>query len=219
MVTIMTKGFIFDMDGTLIDSMGIICELDRKILAELGLSHRTDLLDAMRYLPLGDSAAYVVDHSDVPYTAEELSKIMIDNTIKGYEAVQVKEGVFDLLDACRKSGIRMAIATATEPDIAAEVAGRLGLLSYMETLVSCTDVGKTKEHPDVFLKAAENMWLTPEECAVFEDGLPGAKSAKSAGFTVVGVYDKSSAGDEDAMREVCDRYVTEFSELGDAELG
>ena len=214
----MTKGFIFDMDGTLIDSMGIICELDKLILHELGLDGRDDLLEAMRYLPLGDSAAYVVEHSDVPYTAEELAEIMIRNTIEGYKNVEVKEGVFDFLDDCRSAGIRMAIATATEPDIAAEVAGRLGLLSYMETLVSCTDVGKTKEHPDVFLKAAENMWLSPEECAVFEDGLPGATSAKKALFTVVGVYDKSSAGDEDAMRNVCDRYVTSFCELGDTEF-
>ena len=206
------------MDGTLIDSMGIICSLDKQILGELGLSHRSDLLDAMRYLPLGDSAAYVVEHSDVKYTKEELCRIMIDNTVKGYEAVKVKEGVFDFLDACREAGIRMAIATATEPDIAAEVAGRLGLLSYMETLVSCTDVGKTKEHPDVFLKAAENMWLECSECVVFEDGLPGAASAKRAGFTVVGVYDESSAGDESAMRELCDRYVTSFSELGGAML-
>lgn len=214
----MTKGFIFDMDGTLIDSMGIICELDKLILAELGLTGREDLLVAMRYLPLGDSAAYVVEHSDVPYTADELAHIMIRNTIEGYKSVKVKEGVFDFLDDCRSAGIRMAIATATEPDIAAEVAGKLGLLSYMETLVACTDVGKTKEHPDVFLKAAENMWLTPEECAVFEDGLPGASSAKKAGFTVVGVYDKSSSGDEAAMRELCDRYVTSFSELGCDEI-
>lgn len=211
----MTKGFIFDMDGTLLDSMGIICELDRKILQELGLGDRDDLADAMRYLPLGDSAAYVAEHSDIPYTAEELCRIMTENAIKGYESVEVKEGVFDFLDDCRASGIRMAIATATEPEIAAEVAGRLGLLSYMETLVSCTDVGATKEKPDVFLKAAENMWLDAEECAVFEDGLPGATSAKKAGFTVVGVYDKSSADDESAMRELCDRYVTSFCELAE----
>ena len=211
----MTEGFIFDMDGTLIDSMGIICELDRQILKELGLAHREDLLDAMRYLPLGDSAAYVAEHSDIDYTAEELFKIMCDNAINGYKSVKVKEGVFEFLDACRGAGIRMAIATATEPEIAAEVAGRLGLLSYMETLVSCTDVGKTKEHPDVFLKAAENMWLDSSSCAVFEDGLPGATSAKNAGFTVVGVYDASSAGDESAMRELCDRYITSFDELND----
>ncbi len=218
METDMTKGFIFDMDGTLIDSMGIICELDKLILHELGLDGRDDLLEAMRYLPLGDSAAYVVEHSDVPYTAEELAEIMIRNTIEGYKNVEVKEGVFDFLDDCRSAGIRMAIATATEPDIAAEVAGRLGLLAYMDTLVSCTDVGKTKEHPDVFLKAAENMWLSPEECAVFEDGLPGALSAKKAHFTVVGVYDASSADDESVMRELCDRYATSFSCLGCDEI-
>ena len=210
----MVKGYIFDMDGTLIDSMGMICKIDEDILDKLGVGRDEALLDAMRYIPLGESAQYVKDHCNVTYTADEILKIMIDTMIAGYESVEVKPKVFDYLDFCRKEGIPMAIATATEPDIARDVAGKLGLLPYMAGIVSCTDVGKSKEHPDVFLESARMIGLAPEECAVFEDGVPGAMTASKAGFTVVGVYDSSAgAADLAKLREVSDKFICSFADI------
>ena len=210
----MIKGYIFDMDGTLIDSMGMICKIDESILDKLGVGRDESLLDAMRYIPLGESAQYVKDHCDVKYSAEEILDIMIRTMIEGYKNVPVKDSVTDYLAFCREKGIKMAIATATEPDIARDVAGKLGLLGFMECTVSCTDVGKSKEHPDVFLECARKLGLNPEECSVFEDGIPGAVTSIKAGFTVVGVYDATAGADgELRLKEISDKYIYSFKDI------
>lgn len=202
------------MDGTLIDSMEMISRVDEENFEKLGITPNDEILDDMRYIPLGESAEYIKEHFDLPLTAEEIMQVMLDSMIEGYRDVEMKEGVFDYLDFCRKNGIKMAIATATEPDLAVDIAKNMGFYGYMEAIVSCTDVGAPKNRPDVFIEAARKMGLESSECAVFEDGLPGAVSSGEAGFTVVGVYDPT-AGEEDSakLRAASHRYIKSFREI------
>ncbi len=210
----MIKGYIFDLDGTLVDSMGMFCRLDRELFYAIGLTPTKEALDTMRYIPTSKTAAYIKEHFSIHYTLEEINDILIKTTIEGYRTVSLKEGVLDYLAFCKKQGIKTGIATATETPIAHTVAGNMAFDVYIDNVVSCTDVDATKAKPDVFLETARRMGLSPSECAVFEDGIPGATSAAEAGFTVVGVYD-ATAGEEDsaALEAISHRYIRSFCDI------
>ena len=110
----------------------------------------------------------------------------------------------------------MCIATATEPDIAKDVAEGMGFLEYMENVTACSEVGADKTKPDVFLEAARRMGLEPHQCVVFEDGIPGAISAGKAGFKVVGVFDPTAGeADTEKMKSITDRYIVSFDDIKD----
>lgn len=211
----MLKGYIFDMDGTLIDSMRMIMELDVSIFKRLSLPVSEEALLAMKYIPLADSASLLKKMFSLEQSEDELCRIMYDAMRSGYATVEPKEHALDFVRRAHDAGLRLCIATATEPEIALEVAERLGFMRYMDFLVSCSEVGASKEKPDVFLEASRRFGLAPHELAVFEDGLPGATSAHGAGFKTVGVYDEPSSSPESsaALRDICDIYISSFAEL------
>ncbi len=209
----MKKAFIFDMDGTLIDSMPMLERLDRIIFSELSIPFTKEAADVVRYIPFSETAKYIVGSFNVGRTVEEVEKMLIDTVKSGYETVPVKDGVVPFLKEAKKRGIKMCIATATKTSISSPVAERLGLFEYMDFLVSCVEVGSAKDKPDVFLEAARRLGVEPSEAVVFEDGLPGARSAASAGFTVVGVSDSTvPKSDAEQIRSVSDIYVSRLDE-------
>jgi beta-phosphoglucomutase-like phosphatase (HAD superfamily) len=125
----MIKGYIFDMDGTLIDSMERICRMDREILQKLGLVPTEEALEDMKYIPLGESAGYIKSHFDVSLTEAEVMGILVDTVIEIYRTVEMKAGAIDYLEFCKSQGIKMCIATATEPEIATDVARDKGFFA------------------------------------------------------------------------------------------
>lgn len=210
----MIKGYIFDMDGTLIDSMEMICRMDREIFRRLGLVPTEEVLEDMRYIPLGESSGYIKSHFDIPLTEAEVMRILMDTMIEGYRTVEMKAGAIEYLEFCKSQGIKMCIATATEPEIATDVARNMGFLKYMENVTACSEVGSGKTKPDVFLEAARRMGLEADECVVFEDGIPGATSAGNAGFKVVGVFDPTAGeADTEKMKSITDRYIVSFDDV------
>lgn len=202
------------MDGTLVDSMGMIMRMDRSMFDRFGVPFSEEAAEVMKYIPLPESAAFMKRTFDIPYTEDQVFGIMCDTMRGGYLSVDVRPGVTEYLELAKEAGVRLCIATATETDIAIEVADRLGLMKYMDFLIACSEVGASKEKPDVFIEAARRMGISPSEAVVFEDGLPGATSAREAGFTVVGVYDEPSAGDnEEPLRRVSHRYIKSFLDI------
>ncbi len=209
----MKKGYIFDMDGTLVDSMEMISRMDESIFEKLQLPFTEEAAAVMRYIPLGESAKYIHRNFNVPYSEEEITNILLDTMKEGYKTVGLKDGAVEYLEKVKAAGGRIAVATATETDLAKWVLRSQGLDKYVEDVVSCTDVGATKTKPDVFIEAARRVGLEPCDCAVYEDGLPGAKSSKSAGFFVVGVYDEASSAEQDELKSVSHVYVKRFDGL------
>ncbi|MBQ8523786.1 MAG: HAD family phosphatase [Clostridia bacterium] len=202
------------MDGTLVDSMKMIMEMDRGIFGKFGLPFSKEATELMKYIPLGESAKLIKRMFDIPHTEDEVTRIMYDTMREGYNTVVTKPGALEYLRFAKESGIKLCIATATEPEIALEVSERLGIMEYMDFLVACSEVGESKEKPDVFLEAARRWGFEPSEVAVFEDGLPGARSSRGAGFTVVGVYDEPSAGgNEQPLRDVSHVYIRSFADI------
>ncbi|MCI9483700.1 MAG: HAD family phosphatase [Clostridiaceae bacterium] len=202
---------IFDMDGTLIDSMPAWHRLGEDYLRAKGITPPEDLheqIKAMTMLECGEYARAL----GVPGTAAQIAGELTAQIERQYrELIPAREGVKEYLSRCRSAGVRMCVATATDSALANQCLARLGLLGYFEFLVSCEDIGKTKTSPDIYLLAAERLGACPSECVVFEDVLYPAETAARAGFPVAGVYDPASGeGNAQSLRAFCGAFIEDW---------
>lgn len=208
------ESIIFDLDGTLLDSMTMWSDVDHNFLAENGITPPEGLADILKTLSFTDSAQFFVDEFHLPMTAEQVMdriRGLVEHKYR-YE-VGLKPFVKEFLEEQRSRGVKMCIATANHIGLTELALKRLGILEYFEFILSCADVGKGKEEPDIFLKAAETLGTLPENTAVIEDSLHSVKTAERAGFYTVGVFDELSRNDAEEMKEICSEYVMSFEEL------
>lgn len=202
---------IFDMDGTLIDSMPAWSRLGGDYLRSKGVTPPDDLRDkvaSMTMLECGEYASGLGVPGSPQVIAGELTAWM---ERQYRETIPEREGVQDYLRLCRDAGVKMCVATATDRILAEACLERLGLLDFFAFVVSCEDIGKTKTAPDIYLLAAERLGASPAEIVVYEDVLYPAETAKKAGFPTVGVYDPAS-GEENArtLRRFCDAFIPDW---------
>lgn len=140
--------------------------------------------------------------------AEEISALMAEH----YRSdVPVKPGVRDYLEQQRQLGVRMCVASATAEDLMELCLRRLGLRDYFEFLLSCETVGQGKTRPDVYLAAAERLGAPVEAVTVYEDAKYAVRTAKAAGFHVVGVHDRNSAPYWEEICRTADEVVLDWS--------
>ena len=198
------------MDGTIVDSMRLMSGLLVACTEKLGIKMSPEVAAQTRYIPIAESADLLKSVYELDESREEIIGVFYQTLEEIYRKVELKEGALDFLKKAKAAGIKLAVATATEPPLARGVMERLGILSYMDCTVSCSEVGKSKASPDVFLKCAALMGTLPEESAVFEDGILGAASAKAAGFFTVGVADDASADERENLISVSNVFIESF---------
>ena len=126
--------------------------------------------------------------------------------------VHLKDGVREFLERSRDDGVKMCIATGTRRDVAEPFLEKTGLLDFMEFFIDCHEVGRFKEHPDIYLLSAERLGADISDCAVFEDSDYSARTAKRAGFYVVGIIDEVTGAEGD-VRKFADIAVNDWREL------
>ncbi|MGI6377764.1 HAD family phosphatase [bacterium] len=206
------KAIIFDMDGTLLDSMSHWYESGR-IATEPYLKDDPEFIAQMQKM----SSQEIVRHISQNLTEEEKQEfkerwyqVMTDFYAT---KVKIKEGVIPYLKANKKKKIKMCVATATPRFMALKAIEHLGLSSYFEFLMDEEEAGVGKFRPDIYLKCAERLGYKPHECVVFEDNVRFSLVAKKAGFVVYGVYDDLSKRYQEEMKVFCDRYIYSFKEL------
>jgi len=207
------KGFIFDLDGTLLDSMKIWHNAGSDYLAGQRVENiPEDLREIIKAMSLLQSAQYFIREFRLPYSEQEVMdgiNEMIENKYR--LEVLPKEGVTEFLE--NHKHMRMCIATATDKHLVEYALERLGIARYFDFIITSTEVGSSKENPDIFFKAAERMNLKQEEVIIFEDAVHAIRSAKEAGFRVVAVADEYSLADEEQIRQLADQFVKRLSEL------
>lgn len=186
---------IFDMDGTLVDSMGFWQALGREYLVSKGVTEgMEEVLDRMKPMTMTESGALFIQAFGLAGTPEsvagEISELMAAHYRRD---VPMKPGVRDYLEQQRRLGVRMCVASATAEDLMELCLRRLGLRDYFEFVLSCETVGWGKTRPDVYLAAAARLGAPLEAVTVYEDAKYAVRTAKRAGFRVVGVYDRNSA--------------------------
>lgn len=206
------KYCIFDMDGTLTDSMGYWNALGDDYLRARGVEPPEGLFDRFRAATMAESARYFMELG-VPGPEERIVEDLCALMAENYRLrIPLKPGVAEYLEKLRAQGARLAVATATALPLVHACLRRLGVEDCFECFSSCESLGRSKEFPDVYLEAARRMGAKPEETVVFEDSLFAAHTAKKAGFRVVGVYETVNEEEWPALAELSEETITDWRE-------
>lgn len=214
----MNKEFaVFDMDGTLVDSMTYWQRLGREYLAAHGITEHVEaVLARIKAMTMVESAALFIEQFGIPGTPEHVAEEM--NAVMEHHYrndIPLKSGAAAYLSALNAQGVQMCVATATPEPLAQACLARLGILDRFRFVLSCDEVSAGKDRPDVFLEAARRFGQTPEKIAVYEDACFAAQTAKRAGFYTVGVWDDSAAGRWEQLSALTDETIRNWQEAAE----
>lgn len=206
------KHCIFDMDGTLVDSMGYWRGLERDYLAQKGVCGPIDdILELAKPLPLVESTALFIKSFHLNGTPEQMAAEMMSIMKQHYlDDITLKPGAHLFLEHLKQQNAKMCVVTATPKPLAEVCLSHLNLTHYFEFLLSCDEVGAGKDQPVAFLEAARRLNAVPADIAVFEDSLQAAQTAKKAGFYTVGLYDKYGAAYWDQLTRLADDSIRDW---------
>ena len=208
----MLTGAIFDLDGTLLDSMFIWDTIGEDYLRTLGKEPHEDLKETFMTLTLEEAAEYYREHYKVTLSVTEIVD-SINAMVEGIYRTKVtlKPGVMAYLRLLKERGVKMCVATVTDRYLVEDTLERLGILHYFSEMFTCAEVGYGKDKPIIYQKALEHLGTAKEETFVFEDSLFALETAKTDGFPTVGVYDMHESRQEE-MKRLADCYVRSFEE-------
>lgn len=210
----MIKGVIFDVDGTLLDSMPVWKDVSLRYLAGIHVEGEKDLGEKLERMSIEEGAAYIKKRYGLAQSLEEI----IEGTVKIVEdfyvhEVEIKPGVPQLLEKIAEEKIPMVIATSSIREHVEAALKRLGVFSYFQRVFTCCEVGKGKRQPEIYERAGRYLQARPEEICVFEDALHAVATAKKAGFYTVAVYDAANEKDWTKITALADHSVWDLSEL------
>ena len=211
------KGAIFDMDGTLVDSLMFWDHLWRQIgLRYMGneqFKPDQEIDKKVRTMIYTDAMAYFKDYYKLPGETDEFIRFASDGVTDFYKQVaKIKPGAIALLEYLKSQNIKLCLASATAMEWIRVSLQSCGLSAYFDTVLSCADMGVGKDRPDIYLKAMRLLGLPAGEICVFEDSFVALETAKRAGFQTVGVFDRYNFGQE-RLKAAADLYLNERQTL------
>lgn len=206
---------IFDMDGTLIDSMQMWKELGFYLLRRHNVQPPADLAEHLKPMGLRDGVAFCRDYCGLPGTVDELIAEAQERVEDFYRnEVQAKPGVKETLSLLKMEGVWMYIATATDRTLAEIALRHAGLDGYFRGIVTSREAGQhKKDGPAVYERALTRLRSTKKDTVVFEDAIHAIRTAKAAGFRVAAIYDPVAEDDQEEIRSLADYYYRSFEEL------
>ena len=205
---------IFDLDGTLIDSMWMWKSIDIEYLARFGIDFPEDLQRCIEGMSFSETAVYFKQRFNLPDSLEQIksdwNRMAWDKYL--YE-VPLKEGVKEFLDYLKELKLPLGIATSNSRELAELIIKKHNIYGYFASIRTSCEVERGKPYPDIYLRVARDLGVEPEKCLVFEDVIQGVMAGKSANMKVCAVYDEYSKDDEEQKKSPADYYIRSMKEL------
>lgn len=208
----MIRGAVFDLDGTLLDSMFIWDTIGEDYLRSLGKEPRENLKETFKTFTLEQSAHYYREHYGVTLSVDAIID-GVNQMVENYyiNVVPLKPGVADFLNKLDNYGVKMCIATVTNQHLVEAALSRLGVIEYFSGIFTCASVGHGKEEPHIYREALKHLQTVKAETIVFEDALYALKTAKADGFLTAAVYD-SHEDNQAELKAMADCYIENYSD-------
>ena len=209
---------LFDLDGTLVDSMWMWEAIDIEYLGRFGYDCPADLQKAIEGMSFSETAEYFKERFKLPDSIEEIKEAWIGMSLEKYQKeVPVKPGVREFLEEIAIRGIKAGIATSNGRDMVDAVLESLQIRPYFQVIATACEVAAGKPAPDIYLEVARRLQAEPSRCMVFEDVPAGIQAGKRAGMRVCAVEDAFSTGMRQEKMELADFYIDDYNKLFDAE--
>ncbi len=206
------KGAIFDLDGTIIDSMPMWYSLYGNYMEEALIEPTQELLDFLRHASI-PMAAQRFSETVIKRSADEISAELYSHVADYYKnGATLRPNVDILIKKLYENGIKLCVATATESGHAKNALIHTKLIEYFDDVISCKDLGIEKNKPDVYFAAMERIGVNQDEVIVFEDALHAVETAKSSGFYVIAIHEQT-VQDHRRVEELADKYIYDYKEL------
>lgn len=205
------KAVIFDLDGSLVDSMWMWRAIDIEYLGRFGIPLPEDLQSRIEGMSFSETAVYFKEHFPIPDSIDQIKEDWNRMAWDKYaNEVPLKPGIPEFLERCREEGIKLGIATSNSRQLVENIAKVHNLRNYFSCIMTGCDVEHGKPSPDIYLAAAKGLDCPPSECLVFEDIIPGIQAGKAAGMRVCAVEDAYSVNDRERKKALADYYISDY---------
>ena len=207
------KACIFDMDGTLVDSLGMWSDIDRRFFARYGMETPADYEKKINHMSFLEMAQFTKEEYQIPDSVETITELWTEWSKEEYESkIQAKPGAQELLQFLKEQGIPLSLATTNRKELYEPCLRRNHLYSYFDHIMNVNEINSTKSEPKIYQLLAAKMNVKLEETLVFEDILIAVNTAHQAGFKVAAVYDKRNERDQQKIKTLSDFYFKSFLE-------
>ncbi|MBQ4145325.1 MAG: HAD family phosphatase [Clostridia bacterium] len=208
------KAAIFDMDGTLIDSMWVWRNLLKDFLRKLNIEAPEHILNEVTHMSIKQSSAYVQEYFNLPMTAEEVRLEWREMVYNAYsENIKLKMGAEEYLRSLKNKGVKLAIATSCDKGLCEICLENNNIDELFDVITYADEVGKGKNFPDIYVECLKRLGCVAEETVLFEDILVAIKTGKKLGMKTVAVQDDSAEPDWDEMKKEADLFIKDFTEI------
>lgn len=202
---------LFDLDGTLVDSMWVWKSIDIEYLGRHGIEFPEKLQDDIEGMSFSETAVYFQNRFGITDSVQQIKNDWNRMAFENYSsAVPLKAGVDKLLMWLKDNNIKTGIATSNSQELLDAVIDNLKIRQFFDTVNTACEVEKGKPAPDIFLHVASKLEVKPDRCLVFEDIPPGIIAGKSAGMRVCAVQDDFSIHQEFEKKELADYFIDTY---------
>lgn len=207
---------IFDLDGSLVDSMWMWEQIDVEYLGQFGIDLPESLQADIEGMSFSETAEYFKNRFELPDSVEKIKEDWNAMAWDKYSyEVPLKDGAYDFLEVCKERGIALGIATSNSRKLVERIVSVHGLESHFSCIMTGCDVAKGKPAPDIYLAVAGKLGVEPARCLVFEDIIPGILAGKAAGMKVCAVEDTYSVSQRKDKAAAADYYIEDFIHMPD----
>lgn len=208
------EAVIFDLDGTLVDSMWIWRDIDIEFLGSRNLPFSEDIQEKIEGMSFRETAEYFKERFPLTETVEELMDLWNEMAFEKYKnEIPLKPGVVEFLKMLKQNNIKTGIASSNSLVLIETVLKTHGIYEYFDSIHTANEVEKGKPSPDIYLLVAKDLNVEPSNCLIFEDIVMGILAGKNAGMTTCAIEDEYSKENRKEKQETAEYYIQDYFEL------